>query len=309
MINLSKRAATPSRAMKILKSSLPILLIWAIFTSRAFAQTEIPVNVLDSGHLLVKAKFNDVEGNFIFDTGAGMTAVTKTFADKLSGVTSQDGGYTGFRATGERLDLDLFYVSDITLGAYKKVKPEIAIIDANFGGIDGIIALNIFDNNPFTIDLTAKVIRLENAKQMASIKKTAKVIPIQLEDSRGKSLTTFGYFKVNDALTLQLALDSGAGKNVFRLNSKLMQKLHVDVTDTTRVKKIEKRSEINEAVVSSIYKTQLKKLSPSEAPTISTTDFPVQFVDGLIYDGIIWINWLGKQLTFDIAHKELLVRD
>jgi hypothetical protein len=36
-------------------------------------------------------------------------------------------------------------------------------------------------------------------------------------------------------------------------------------------------------------------------------DLPVQFVEGLIYDGIIWINWLGKRITFDLEDKALFV--
>jgi len=40
---------------------------------------EIPFELLPSGHILVKAKIDSVEGSFIFDTGAGITVFTKKF--------------------------------------------------------------------------------------------------------------------------------------------------------------------------------------------------------------------------------------
>ncbi len=107
--------------------------------------------------------------------------------------------------------------------------------------------------------------------------------------SRGKSLTILSYFKINDTLNLQLSLDAGAGKDIYRLNAKYLNPLNVDISDTLQVKKIQKKSEVNEAFVSTIYTTHLKHIAATDQPTIAVKDFPVQFVEGLIYDGIIWI--------------------
>lgn len=276
--------------------------------SQSATSNEIPFQLLGSGHLLVKAKADGVEGNFIFDTGAGITVFTKTYFDKLKHVTPEDGGYTGFRATGERLDIDLFLVKDFEFGSIKKAQEEISYIDVNLGGIDGIISLKALESVPFTIDFEKKVLRIETSQALTNIRKKASIVPVQLEQSRNKSLTLFSYFKVNDTLNLQVSLDSGAGKDVFRLNSKYLQRLGVDVSDTLHVKKIEKKSEFDEKHVSHIYLTSLSKLTSAAAPSVNTTNFPVQFVDGLIYDGIIWINWLGSKITFDLQQKVLLVQ-
>ena len=79
-------------------------------------QDEIPFELLPSGHILVKAKVDNVQGNFIFDTGAGITVFTKTFFKKLTHTTLEDGGYTAFRATGERVDLNLYRVAGFEFG-------------------------------------------------------------------------------------------------------------------------------------------------------------------------------------------------
>jgi len=204
--------------------------------------------------------------------------------------------------------MDLYQVANFEFGSLKKAKEEISYVDADLVGIDGIISLKLLGYRPFTIDFEKKVLRLESPEKLAKIKKTAKNVPIQLEQSREKSLIIFSYFKINDTLNLQLALDAGAGKDIYRLNAKYLQPLNVDTSDTLHVKKIQKKSEINEAFVSTIYTTHLKNIAASTQPTINVKDCPVQFVAGLIYDGIIWINWLGKSITFDLQDKRLLVQ-
>ncbi|EHQ25056.1 retropepsin-like aspartic protease [Mucilaginibacter paludis] len=293
--------------MRLLLLSCLIVLL----NSAAFAKTEvkneIPFEMLQSGHILVKAKIDGVEGRFIFDTGAGLTVFTKVFFNKLKHTVSS-GSYTGFRATGERVDADLFRVKGVQLGGFQKEEEEVSWLDFNLGDIDGILSLKLLESQPFTIDFNKKVIVLESKQTLSAIKKIAKPMPVQLEQSRDRSLTIFSYFKINDTLTLQLSMDSGAGKDVFRINSKYLKQLNVDVNDTVRVKRIAKKSEVDTKYVSTIYLTKLNKLASAHDAAISTSNFPVQFVDGLIYDGIIWINWLGSKITFDLQDKLLLVQ-
>lgn len=291
-----------------MKTFLLISLILLLNLSSFSQTTSIPFELMGSGHVLVKAKVEGVEGRFIFDTGAGITMFTKTFFNKLKTTSVEDGSYTGFRATGERLDINLYHVKDFEFGSFKKAKEEVSWLDINLGGIDGIISLKLLENQPFSIDFKKKVIILESKQSLAATKKIAKLLPIQLAQSREKALTIFAYFKVNDSLTLQLSMDSGAGKEVYRLNSRYLKSLNVDINDSLKVTKKEKRSEINEAFVSTIYSTRLAKLAAANNPTINTLNFPAQFVDGLIYDGIIWINWLGSKITFDLQHKSLFIQ-
>lgn len=287
--------------------SVSFLLIPSFLFSQVNTSTETPFQLLPSGHILVKASVGGVEGNFIFDTGAGITAFTRIFFQKLTHTEKQDGGYTGFRATGERIDLDLYKVKDFQMGPFKKNVDEISYVDADLGGIDGIISLKSIEPNLFTIDFEKKVIRLESTNSLNAISKKARTIPVQLEESRGKALTIFAYFKVNDQLTLQFSLDSGAGKDIYRINAKYLQTLGVNTADTALVKRYEKKSEIDTNHISYIYVTKLAGLNAVADPLVNVNNIPVQFLEGLIYDGIIWINWLGSQVTFDLQHQRLLV--
>lgn len=291
--------------MKLRASFLIALLFLSSLTLQA--QQIIPFELLKSGHILIKAQVNEVEGNFILDTGGGSTVITESFSSKVNGLVKQDSGYTGFRATGERIDADLYTAKEVSIGNYHPRETSLAIIDAGFGQIDGLISLMSFKEQPFTIDFDKKLIYLENKKSLAKRKKNGQVIPLQLEASRDKALDMFAYFVVNDTLTLQFSLDSGAGADVFRLNAKYAPAFGVDLTDTTRVEKLYQRSEINPDVQTVTYKTTIGKLAAKSLPNIKVNDFRARLVEGLIYDGIISMNWIGKQLTINLPQSEMIV--
>lgn len=40
---------------------------------------------------------------------------------------------------------------------------------------------------------------------------------------------------------------------------------------------------------------------------VSVEDFKATFIDGLIYEGIKSINWLGDKITIDVPNKRLIV--
>lgn len=295
-----------------MRSLALVAFICLILSSAVFSQSassrEIPFQLLESGHIRVKATIDGIEGNFIFDTGAGLIVFTKQFFDKLPHHERQDGGYTAFRATGERLDVDLYNVRNLEFGSLKYPGAEVSYLDFNLGGLDGILSLKLLETQPFTIDFDHKVIRLETPAGLAALRKTRSRIPIQPEDSRGRALDIFAYFRVNDTLTLQLSLDSGAGKDVYKFNAKYMQALGIDANDTLHVKKRTRKSEINPAFTSATYIASVNKIASAAVPSVSTTGLRAQFVEGLIYDGIMWINWLGSAITVDIPGRMLLVK-
>ncbi|MDF2382091.1 clan AA aspartic protease [Nostoc ellipsosporum NOK] len=284
------------------------LLLLVAYTVTASAQVIIPFEQTPQGHILIKALVNGVEGNFVFDTGGGVNVVTKKFAGKANITKQKDGGYTAFRATGERVDVVFYETQRLAVGSYKIDQPEIAVLDADFGPIDGLISMINFRTQPFTIDFNKKQLVLETAQSLRAIRsKSRATVPLQLEDSRGRSLDIFAYFRVNDTLTLQFLLDSGSGSNVFRINPRFMEQLGIDKNDTAAVKVREHRSEIDTAFISRTYIAKVKKLQPFNTNATPLTSFKAAFVDGLIYDGIICIDWMGPVQTFDLARRELLI--
>jgi len=287
-----------------LKALILFLFILTV-AGKSYAQQSIPFELTPQGHIMLKAKINGIEGNFLFDTGAGLTLITKTFANKLGKLHKQDGSYTGFRATGEKLVADLYDAQTVALGSFVEHNPQLTIFDVNLGPIDGLISLMSFRDQPFTIDYTHKKIIFETAKSINSIRKSGHQIPLELEQSRGKALTIFAYFVVNSKLTLQFSIDSGAGNDVYRINSRHIAALGID---TATAGKIVIPSEFNPNVKTIIFQANVKSIAAKTVPSVVCRDVKASFIDGLIYDGILTLNWIGKQVTFDLKKQEMIVR-
>lgn len=283
------------------------ILTLASTTRYGKAQSAIPMTITDGGHTLIKATINGVEGNFIFDTGAGLTLLTQKFASKVKGIQKQDGQYTAFRATGEKLAIDLFTVPSLTVGPLTQKNTTAAILDANLGGIDGLISLMTFRTQPCTVDYAASTLIFENAVSLKKKQATGTVIPLQLEDGRGIVLDIFTYLRVNDKLTLQFLVDSGAGKNVLHINSKYLGDLNVNASDTTNVKITRSKSEFNPNIETLKYRTTIPVISVSKHPEIDFKKPGVSFIDGLIYDGTTSLNWFGDRLTIDLSQKVMII--
>jgi len=290
----------------MLKTVLTFLIIFT--THFVYSQTkvskeiEVPFTLTESGHILVKAKVNGVEGNFIFDTGAGLNLITKKFADKVNNLKKTDNFYTGHRATGEELQLDLWEVGILELGLFKSPNQTTTILDIDFP-LDGLISLMPFKEAPITIDYQNKILKIESNKSLNQLVKKDNTIPIQLSDDGEKALSIYTYVKLNNKLTLQVSLDSGAGFNVFRFNSRYMKALGID---SAQVESKYLKSEFKPEEGNNYYYTKLSNLATSNNKA-KVNDFKITFIEGLIYEGITSTNWLGDKITIDIQNKRLIV--
>lgn len=287
-----------------------LIVLWLVFAaSLAYSKNHkealicIPFQLTDEGHIVMEASVNGIKGVFIFDTGAGLNVLTKKFADKVTSLEKTDGFYTGYRATGEALQADLWKTKAVEMGAFRSTDQTFAIIEADLP-IDGIISLLPFRQIPFTIDYANHMIRIESKRTLQKIKKSGRSIPIQIEDNRDKALDIFTYITLNNTLKLQVALDGGAGFDVYRFNARYMEALGIDATQVT---KTYKTWDFNPLQGNNYYDGKLSHLSAFN-DSVEVNDFKAQFIEGLIYEGIISMNWLGNEITIDIEKKELIIK-
>lgn len=285
------------------------LFLCILFCLNSFGQDRvsktvtIPFTLLGSGHILIKAKINNVEGNFIFDTGAGLNLLTKKFADNIKDLKHTDGFYTGHRATGEEIVADLWDTESFEFGGQKLNAEKFTVIDLDFP-VDGLISLLPFRNIPITIDYKNKVLTLETEKSAKELAKKGMSVPIQISDDLGKTLGIATYVKLNDTLVVQMNLDSGAGFNVFRFNSRYMKSLGIDPSKTeTKYQK----SDFKPTEGNNYYYTTLSTINAQSNNKISASNFKATFIDGLIYEAIGSINWLGDKITIDIQNKNMII--
>ncbi|MCV9927905.1 retropepsin-like domain-containing protein [Flavobacterium sp. LS1R49] len=287
-----------------------VIIVFSVFNFFGNAQQVVPFTVSTGGHMMINAEIDGVKGKFIFDTGAGLNLVTKNYFDKLKGTTTDNTFFTGFRATGDRIDLQLYSAKELIIGSFKYSNPGITYLDLNWGDIDGILSLKNFEDAIVTLDYNKNVLVIENKKDFASIKKSAKaIIPIQITNTRGVSLGISCYAMINGIQKAQLVLDSGAGKDVYRVNSRYMPVLNIDPKDTLKVEKIVRKSEMKEGHENVMYKAELGSIAIANTDKVAVKNVKTQFVDGLIYDGIVPIDWLGKKITISVPTSEIIVSE
>ena len=288
-----------------------LLFLFITFSINSFGQNKssktitIPFELLGGGHILITAKVNNVEGKFIFDTGAGLNLLTKKFADKVLNLKKTDNFYTGHRATGEAIVSDLWDTESLEIGGFISKNQKYTTIDMDFP-VDGLISLLPFKGTPFTIDYKNKVLVLETEKSLKALAKTGISLPIQVSENLEKTLTFATYVKVNDKLTLQMNMDSGAGFDVFRFSSRYMETLGVDAT---KVEKKYRASDFKPTEGNNYYFTSLNTISPASSDKIKREDFKATFIEGLIYEAIGSINWLGDKITINLQKKILIINN
>ncbi|WP_031428716.1 retropepsin-like aspartic protease [Flavimarina sp. Hel_I_48] len=288
-----------------LNISLLLLLIGPLIYAQQLEEPVIvPFQLSPNGHIMISAKINGVEGNFIFDTGAGLHLLTKKFADKVKNLNKTQHFYTGHRATGEALEIDLWKAESLTIETLNLKNQIVAVYDIDFP-LDGLISLTSFKERAVTIDYKEKHLVLETQNSLDKReKKSAFQMPLQITNVRDIEIGISTAVVVNDSLVLDVGLDSGAGNDVYRFNARYMPILGVD---STTIDNQFRPSYFNPEEGNMYYTTTLSNLSNS-GKNVDKKQFKATFIQGLLYEGIMSINWIGEVLTIDIANKRLLVQ-
>ncbi|TQD40674.1 retropepsin-like aspartic protease [Haloflavibacter putidus] len=291
--------------MRYLFSFLLIISTSLIFGQNLVKQpVKIPFELTNNGHIIIKAKVNGVEGKFVFDTGAGINLLTKDFADKVKDLKKTHHFHTGHRATGEEITTDLWRSKLLSINNFKIKKELFAVYDFKFP-LDGLISLTPFKNQPITIDFKNKILQLESSKSLEKrIKNKDFEIPIVLDSDKEITLGIATYVNLEDQLPLLVSLDSGAGFGVYRFNARYMQDLGMDAT---KLKKEYRKSSFKPKQGNTFYFTTLAKMTDINK-NAEVKNFKASFIEDLIYEGIMGIDWLGEKITIDIPNKRLIVQ-
>jgi hypothetical protein len=159
-------------------------------------------------------------GTFLLDTGGGVTFATPEFARRI-GCTPW-GRITGFRLTGERLDLPRCDGIAIGLADGKVLAPAtIGVLDLkpllppDAPAADGSLALDALDGQAFTIDLRAGTLEFETPASLARRTAGAVEVPIRVARyaSSGHGLGVYARAATAKG-DLWLEIDSGGGAPV-----------------------------------------------------------------------------------------------
>lgn len=265
-----------------------------LISSQIFSQT-IPFILLPSGHIVIKAKVEGLEGNFIFDTGAGINVFFNDFVSKFDKEPSSTNFMTGFRANGERLDIPLFQSKDIIFATEIFRNIPFSTIEMKMPGVDGLISLKMFEHTNITIDYNTLEITINSESPDSGSKALDIFVSTQVENTL--DISTF--MILNNDHQIKVLLDSGAGSNSFWFNDKIIKILNIN---TNTLKVAQNQSEINSEIKNKISRGKVDIIG-NNFVKIYTPD--VVFVQNLIYEGKTGIDWIGKKFMISIKDKKI----
>lgn len=260
------------------------------FTTNSDGMAMIPVTVGESTPIKV-----------ILDTGAGLAVLAPSVIEKVHGVPA--GVFTGFRMTGERLDISVYRIPRMAIGPTEQKDVLVGSWDVlDKLHLDGIVSLSQFKDQPFTLDFGKKLLTFETAKTLAKRRIDAVISPIQLDDVRGISIDMFAQFLLAGQPG-QCEIDTGSP--ISTLNIRYMKLLDIQ-EDGKDVRKIQRRTIAGVPEVR--YDTHISEIALAASPKISVAHPPVSFVD-TIYDCVVGVDfWAGKAVTVDIPGRQIIVQ-
>lgn len=164
------------------------------------------------GLLKVHASVAGHEGTFLFDSGSGFSSLSPEFAASIG--CHPWGQVTGFRMTGQRLDMQHCDYVAFTLAGRSFPASTVGVFDlskylpSEVGHIDGTIALDLFANQAFTLSYGGRFLRLLDSHALSHEVRGLRSMPVHLvRDAEGL------------ALTVNLPVNTSAGTAWFEMDS------------------------------------------------------------------------------------------
>ena len=264
--------------------------------SAAIAQTTVPLEVADGGYLYVRVRVADsIDARLILDTGAGINTLSESIVDGLGERARSAGTHTGTRHNGETITGQIWTVPSIALGGLRKRD----VVVGRFAppGTDGMLSMDFFREQPFTLDFKAGTLTLESPEHAREIASRAAAIPIRLAPRGDVELDFFVRICVGDSVSAEAEFDTGAGFNMLMLHPSYMPRLGI-------VPAAGPRGPLEYYV----HSTTLPEMHYCSAPAVRTSGQFVGFKEGLIYEGLVGHGaFRDKRLTIDIPGRRMLV--
>ena len=199
--------------VKMEKLNLLFVLTFLVCSCSAFAQrpTVLRLEPANGGLMKVQATVAGHKGTFLFDSGSGVSSISPDFAALIG--CEPWGQITGFRMTGDRLDMQrcnrvIFDFGNKTLQA-----EAIGVLDvskylpAQVGHVDGTIALDLFADQVFTLSYGRHLLQFLDSREVARQKSELRTPVHIVRDAEGF------------ALSVDLPVKTAAGTAWFEMDS------------------------------------------------------------------------------------------
>jgi len=199
---------------------ISITLLSLGFSCSILAKESPPLAIIElkeqaGANTTVQVRVGDHTGVFLFDTGEGVTSITPEFAETLG--CKPWGRISGFRMSGERLDMTRCDNLVLELGGLSFKAPIVGVFDLmrllpdSPVRLSGAIGLDIFAGRALTLQSQRNRLIMESPASLAARIAKAKEVPIRLvRDVEGVALAVDVGVPTSKGLAW-MELDSGNG--------------------------------------------------------------------------------------------------
>lgn len=179
--------------------------------------------------MTMHAKVNGHEGNFVFDTGAGVSYVSPEFAQSIG--CKPWGKLTGHTLVGQRLDMQRCDGLSFDVQGQRFAASTSGVFDLmkfmppNVPKVDGSIGLDIFERHALTLSLAEKKLFVETRASLAARAKHAREVPISyVREAGGAGLTVFvGVQTIAGVAWMELDCGNGGANVIGKHLAELMR--------------------------------------------------------------------------------------
>jgi hypothetical protein len=266
-----------------------------------------------AGNLIViKAKVDSIEGNFILDTGAPGLVLNITYFRDYPSREISDAEQTGI--TGASVPIVKTDTKQFTLGTFHYSNTEADL--ANLGHIEnsknikilGLVGLAFFKECEMIIDFEKSEIHLRYLSKKVAVQENEmladasayKTIPIDLMDNRIVATTELAGKK------LKMIIDCAAESNI--LNSKLPNKLFEYITISKRVKLTGSGSRQLDALYGNVSEMKIGNESIGQLPVLITNLENTCFAYNGCIDGVLGFDFLSlHKIGFNFVKRKMYI--
>jgi len=286
------------------------------FNSYKQVTTDSPTCIIPfsrAGNLIViKAKVDSVEGNFILDTGAPGLVLNVTYFRDYPTREISDGEQTGI--TGATQSIIKTDVKDLKLGSFNYSGIEADL--ANLGHIEnsknirilGLVGLEFFKECEMLIDFEKGEIHLQyiskkteyKANEMLADVSMYRTIPIDLMDNRIVATAELAGKK------LKMIVDCAAESSI--LNSKLPNKVFEYITISRRVKLTGSGSRQLDALYGNVSDMKIGNEKIGDIPVLITNLENTCFSYNGCIDGVLGFDFLSlHKIGFNFVKRKMYI--
>jgi hypothetical protein len=233
------------------------------------------------------------ETRFVFDSGIGLTLVSRALADELGCEAGET--FSGKRMSGQDVSVPLATLDSLAVGGFARRDLTVGVFDmVDFDGIEGFLSLDHFRETTVTVDY---------AGQRVTIGEPGSGVPVDVRVERdGPSTAVYMPLELPNGRTVSVEVDMGSDALI--LDEPLAGELGIDLA-ADDVRTVHGCDETGHEYTRH-FTTLTGVVRVPGAPSLAQRDPEVMF-QRIIYDGLVGDAFLRNfTVTFDVPNARLL---